>query len=214
MSGGNNHYSSCTCPWCYHPSFAEINDAKPINFKAATSDTYTIPNARCPECDAPVFFYRSPYGGSVYFDELGVPWPKHPCMDTGREASVRLGTAPETQKPRQTPRWKKDGWFPITFLVFGKPDSKGVRTVVVNELLTNVAHTWEIQDAPEEMNDGPAFIRRSSSGEWEIDTPSGIYHPTELKLDPNASWRRRFRWLEHKKDKTVEKPSSDADTKL
>lgn len=86
--------------------------------------------------------------------------------------------------------------------------------MVVNELLTNVAHTWEIQDAPEEMNDGPAFIRRSSSGEWEIDTPSGIYHPTELKLDPNASWRRRFRWLEHKKDKTVEKPSSDADTKL
>jgi hypothetical protein len=196
MSGGNNHYSSCTCPWCYHPSFADINDAKPINFKTATSDTYTIPNARCPECGAPVFFYRSPYGGSVYFDELGVPWPKHPCMDKGGQAPAhRLSAAPEAPKARQTPPWKKDGWLPITFLLFGNPNSKGIRHVIVNELLTNVAHQWEIQDVLEDIDNGPAFIRRSPSGEWELDTPSGIYHPTEFKRDPNAPWRQRFRWL-------------------
>lgn len=41
-----------------------------------------IPNARCPRCGQPVWFYRNPNGGCAYFDELGVPWPKHPCMDT------------------------------------------------------------------------------------------------------------------------------------
>jgi hypothetical protein len=29
-----------------------------------------------------VYFYQSPYGGRVFFDELGPPWPKHPCTDT------------------------------------------------------------------------------------------------------------------------------------
>ena len=41
----------------------------------------TRPNAQCPVCGATVFFYAAPNGGRVYFDELGPPWPKHPCMD-------------------------------------------------------------------------------------------------------------------------------------
>jgi hypothetical protein len=42
-----------------------------------TVESYVDPNARCPECGNPVFFYRSPYNGRVYFDSLGWPWPKH-----------------------------------------------------------------------------------------------------------------------------------------
>ena len=53
----------------------------------------TNPNARCPVCGAAVYFYQSPDGGKVYFDELGHPWPKHPCMD---QATVTSG-------PRCTP---------------------------------------------------------------------------------------------------------------
>lgn len=41
-----------------------------------------VPNARCPRCGQPVWFFRNPNGGCAYFEELGVPWPKHPCMDT------------------------------------------------------------------------------------------------------------------------------------
>lgn len=37
------------------------------------------PNAKCPVCGEPVYYYESPNGGQVYFDELGSPWPKHPC---------------------------------------------------------------------------------------------------------------------------------------
>src|SRR5947209_2664214 len=37
---------------------------------------------RCPICKAVVYFVRH-NGGSVWFDQLGKPWPKHPCMDRG-----------------------------------------------------------------------------------------------------------------------------------
>jgi hypothetical protein len=44
--------------------------------------TYISPNAKCPVCDANVFFYQNSAGSRVYFDELGPPWPKHPCTDS------------------------------------------------------------------------------------------------------------------------------------
>ena len=44
--------------------------------------SYVNPNARCPVCGADVYFYQSPYGGRVFFDELGPPWFKHPCTSS------------------------------------------------------------------------------------------------------------------------------------
>jgi hypothetical protein len=43
--------------------------------------SYINPNAICPVCRKFVFFYQSPTGGRVFFDDLGWPWPKHPCTD-------------------------------------------------------------------------------------------------------------------------------------
>jgi hypothetical protein len=40
------------------------------------------PNAACPVCGQPVFFYQNEHGSRVFFDELGPPWPKHPCMSS------------------------------------------------------------------------------------------------------------------------------------
>jgi hypothetical protein len=37
------------------------------------------PNAACPVCGASVYFYSNEFGSRVYFDEVGPPWPKHPC---------------------------------------------------------------------------------------------------------------------------------------
>lgn len=42
---------------------------------------YSTPNATCPICGVKFFFYSNSYGGKVYFDSLGPPWPKHACMD-------------------------------------------------------------------------------------------------------------------------------------
>lgn len=39
------------------------------------------PNARCPICGAAVYFWQNSQGSRVYFDALGAPWPKHPCLD-------------------------------------------------------------------------------------------------------------------------------------
>jgi hypothetical protein len=46
----------------------------------------------CPQCGAEVFFVRH-NGGSIWFDELGFPWPKHACFDdddSSRRVRVEL----------------------------------------------------------------------------------------------------------------------------
>lgn len=50
-------------------------------FGRAVAAALTIPNANCPVCSARVFFFHNSFGSRVFFDSLGPPWPKHPCMD-------------------------------------------------------------------------------------------------------------------------------------
>lgn len=50
-----------------------------------TSVSYINPNAECPICHKRVYFYQSPFGGRVFFENVGWPWTKHPCTDR-REA--------------------------------------------------------------------------------------------------------------------------------
>ena len=44
------------------------------------------PNAQCPICFQPVWFFRNKRGGCAYFDAIGRPWPLHPCMEHPRSA--------------------------------------------------------------------------------------------------------------------------------
>lgn len=49
----------------------------------------------CPQCGNQVYFVRH-NGGSVWFDDLGPPWPKHSCFDddiSGRTLRMRLTDA-------------------------------------------------------------------------------------------------------------------------
>lgn len=111
----NNHPSNCKCGFggdtggagavsrlSQHPTGLRFEDIR----------SYTNPNALCPECGAPVFYYQSPYGGRVFFNELGPPWPKHPCTDNGRPVSLIIALV---SSPTQPPSWESDGWMPITF---------------------------------------------------------------------------------------------------
>lgn len=43
-------------------------------------------NTTCPLCGEPCYYYENEFGSKVWFDELGVPWTKHPCFtsDTRR----------------------------------------------------------------------------------------------------------------------------------
>jgi hypothetical protein len=67
--------------------------------------SYINPNAYCPVCGEPVYYYQSPHGGRVFFDDLGWPWPKHSCTDTkqAQEAQVR-----ETERRNRGTLWIKN----------------------------------------------------------------------------------------------------------
>ncbi|MDD5139536.1 MAG: hypothetical protein PHY43_04650 [Verrucomicrobiales bacterium] len=193
MSGGNNHYSSCTCPWCFHIRSRENTDAKSIDFKSDTLSAIVNPNARCPVCDAPVYYYRSPFNGRVFFDSLGWPWPKHPCTDNGRTVRRNHPAISGNQTELDLAhKWKEGGWIPIMFIRFGKPDEKGLRDLVVREVGKSSLHLLDVSNIPNEVEHDPAFIRATPDNEWEIDTPCGIFPAKKRKLNPNAHWRKRL----------------------
>ena len=93
---GHNHYSSCTCGWCSGGggggrsiSVAVAPEPLPAAGTRSTweCDGFCRPT-RCPLCGAQVYFVRH-NGGSVWFDDLGPPWPKHGCFEE-EILSIRL----------------------------------------------------------------------------------------------------------------------------
>lgn len=96
---GYNHYADCTCGWCvnygrlsYSDRAGLLSDMRRRDAKnllkresaRSIAACYVNPNARCPECNASVYFYANEHGSRVFFDHLGPPWPKHPCTDIPR----------------------------------------------------------------------------------------------------------------------------------
>jgi hypothetical protein len=98
MCNAWNHPADCNCGWGGDghfggggfggyggggggSTFRSTFDGEVFEFPFVTYPSYVNPNARCPVCGADVYFYQSPYGGRVFFDNLGPPWPKHPCTD-------------------------------------------------------------------------------------------------------------------------------------
>lgn len=96
MCNAWNHTKDCTCGFGgeghlgggwggYHSIVSTdfINEIIEHSKQALRNeyDSFVIPNAICPVCGANVFFYQSPFGGRVFFDELQPPWPKHPCTN-------------------------------------------------------------------------------------------------------------------------------------
>lgn len=54
-------------------------------------------NATCPMCGERCFYYENEFGSKVWFDELGVPWTKHPCFDRHPEH--------RTTRPKELPEF-------------------------------------------------------------------------------------------------------------
>ena len=95
---GYNHYAGCGCGWCVGGGRfgdAQVDYASALRFADAKSllkrcnartpqACFVNPNASCPVCGLAVFFYANQSGSKVYFDDLGPPWPKHPCTDNPR----------------------------------------------------------------------------------------------------------------------------------
>jgi hypothetical protein len=103
---GFNHYADCGCGWCVNyggrsrtnrPQLVENmhqRDAVSLlkrNLARSISGCFVNPNAKCPVCGDAVYFYANEHGSRVFFDDLGPPWPKHPCTDNPREPATARG---------------------------------------------------------------------------------------------------------------------------
>lgn len=64
----------------------QLATVKPVTrtVRMPQSTRLVRPNAVCPACGAQVNFYSNEHGSRVYFDEVGPPWPRHPCTDNYR----------------------------------------------------------------------------------------------------------------------------------
>ena len=123
MCNAWNHPPGCTCGWGGDGHLGGGGNwaSQPESFHVAVShfsiaSSYTNPNARCPVCGESVFFYQSPCGGRVFFDELGPPWPKHPCTIS----ELRSRTLEPVNRAAANPAsvthytWFGAGWRPCT----------------------------------------------------------------------------------------------------
>lgn len=125
MSNGHNHPLGCTCTFCdnskvrlrFEKQFSlNFTEACPLSRQNISSHT---PNATCPVCSEPVFFYKNEYGSAVFFDSLGPPWPKHPCTDnSGKNAPFLF----EYHQPKNSTA-KEDGWFPVDLMSIVKTNN-------------------------------------------------------------------------------------------
>lgn len=120
MCNAWNHAPGCTCgwggeSWSGHAvssngcgaTFVEVPPLRPVYA------SFTIPNASCPVCGSLVFFYQSPNGGRVFFDELGPPWPKHPCTDSSSLPAPRVAEKAHAAAPPKSYTWQREGWQPF-----------------------------------------------------------------------------------------------------
>jgi len=56
-----------------------LAELRKLGVVSTASARYVDPNATCPVCGERVYFYQNGFGSCVFFDEIGPPWPKHPC---------------------------------------------------------------------------------------------------------------------------------------
>ena len=148
----HNHPSDCHCGWggAWHgnapyggggmrtPATPRAETVPPdpatsIDRRIRFGDLHslTIPNARCPVCGVSVFYYQNAHGSRVFFDELGPPWPKHPCTDkpTNQVWVHRVAiSVPPVAKPKHRADWLLEGWAP--YGVVRDPRKRGDRTIL------------------------------------------------------------------------------------
>jgi len=124
--GGYNHYYWCNCGWCVKDrGYRYISEEKISNsisiLQIETYESFTVPNVKCKCCGDEIFFYQSPFGGKVFFNELGHPWEKHCCEPKccGKEiASIPYERLDKYRiiNSRKEPIWKQEGWIPAIYI--------------------------------------------------------------------------------------------------
>lgn len=171
MCNAWNHYPDCRCGFggeAYSGGAAGREDSQFTSF-----ESYVNPFAKCPVCGVSVFFFQATNGGRVFFDDLGPPWPKHPCTDRSvDQLPVVIDRLLRRVPGAATPTWMKEGWSPFLlkeaslprgqrmYRVWGRviteSDTSGVSILMESQSAARVsdwANRWEPTD--------PTFVRRA-----------------------------------------------------
>lgn len=112
MCNAWNHPADCTCGWGGEGHLGRggggwgggggyvqpVTPPRVYRWEAA-EEGFTRPTT-CPRCGDSVFFVRH-NGGSVWFDDLGPPWPKHGCFDDDHSVTWRSSYSDEGAQGRE-----------------------------------------------------------------------------------------------------------------
>lgn len=140
-----------------------------------TYESFVNPNARCPDCGQEVFFFQSHSGGKIFFDELGPPWPKHPCTDNPRSPSLSSiqaappddGNAPSVVATR-TYRWQSSGWEP--FYVLEIKEVHNGKFLAIRGISKGAELSVYIQNELDFPRSSPMHLREKSGGCYRLST--------------------------------------------
>ena len=169
MCNAWNHPPSCSCGW---GGEGHAGKRSPLSRYDAwvpplqpAYESFTRPNSSCPVCGDPVFFYQSPTGGRVFFDELGPPWPKHPCTDSSCIPKPLRGV--DQSSGSREIGWEQDGWQPI-LLRF---------ETEIDQFFSRVVGVWCHQEVE-------LYLRKTALGRFGAKVrlnPKSLAHLRELK---------------------------------
>src|SRR5687768_10788122 len=136
MCNAWNHPPGCICGWGGEGhlggggggNYGGGNFHYPlsVHLRRGIVETYVNPNATCPICGAAVYFYQSEYGGRVFFDELGPPWPKHPCTNT-YNSKLKFSSFKSPQ-----PRWSRNGLQPVLLVNIGRKSKHLIAFAIID----------------------------------------------------------------------------------
>lgn len=183
MCNAWNHPVGCRCGWGGkgHAGRTYGATSSARSFGAVANlryrelfDAYTTPKARCPVCGAKVFFYQSEAGGRVYFDELGPPWPKHPCTDSSGHKSTKALSTTVTSE-----------WQPLLIESFAKV-AKYAHCYAVSAHTVSGHIAFYVRSSRVKLR-APFYIRRQPNGAIELSSVQPyMYGFTTVQL---PAWR-------------------------
>lgn len=191
MCNAWNHPINCTCGWGGdgHAGRRTSGNGLPPPPILRFTQSYTNPNAHCPVCGASVFYYQSPNGGRVFFDELGPPWLKHPCTSQINQRSLNVTVLLGNQPTARTYAWQEAGWKPFfidsireldrsIFEINGRLDTAPLRLYAIQ--LINRNSICQLK----KLNDSNAYeLSTPELNERLKKTPVLLYPTLELSRD-------------------------------
>ncbi|MFI7604672.1 hypothetical protein ACIBTV_06065 [Micromonospora sp. NPDC049366] len=185
------------------------------------SERWLRPNARCPVCGASVFYYSNEHGSRVFFDEVGPPWPKHPCTDNsayrerspispgrsaparysllkGRSLAQRSAFLDATANSRLTwvgLSYRVNAWTPYALLKRDLAD--GVTRLTLQRLYTlQPATVWTVAaEVPLAVGD-VVFVQAGQLSYFDLDRGEPVTMPVEhVGTERVGGVRERLRGL-------------------